>query len=220
MKKINAFYLKLIAITGMATQHFIIIVNPDIDTLLKEILIGFGGLTFIIMAYLLVEGYKHTRDIKKYMMRLFIFALISIYPFYFGFSFDYVFGIGSQNVIFTLFIGLVLMYLDEKIDSNIIFMVCFFIALLISVFFDWAVVGPIMIFLLYKIKDEKLRILSAALVGILASLVSMKFFAVGIFISALLLLLYDGKRGPNLKYLFYIFYPLHLIIFGIMARLY
>ncbi|MFA7532979.1 MAG: TraX family protein, partial [Tissierellaceae bacterium] len=91
----NVFILKLIALTSMIIDHYGAIFHGDV--ILYRII---GRLAFPIYAFLLVEGYFHTRNVKKYGLRLFIFALISEIPF------DYAFYGGlsfvHQNIFFTL----------------------------------------------------------------------------------------------------------------------
>lgn len=70
---LDSFTLKIIAITAMVIDHVGLLFFPTI-----AIFRIIGRLTIPIMAYLITEGYKKTRSIKKYMFRLFIFALISM----------------------------------------------------------------------------------------------------------------------------------------------
>ena len=104
----NVLILKIIALVSMIIDHYGAIFHSDID--LYRII---GRLAFPIYCFLLVEGYFHTKDVKKYAKRLFIFALVSEIPFDFAFYNKIEFM--HQNVFFTLFIGLITMYfLDNK----------------------------------------------------------------------------------------------------------
>lgn len=82
-KKIDGFQLKVIAIIAMLINHigsgFDIYNYSNSLFFLTEFI---GKLTFPIMAYLLVEGFHYTKNLKKYASRLTAFWLISIYPFH------------------------------------------------------------------------------------------------------------------------------------------
>ena len=71
-----------------------------------------GRLTFPIYAFLIAEGYFHTTNLRRYMLRLFLFALISEIPFNLmcGASFFYPL---HQNVLWTLLLGLLLIHWNE-----------------------------------------------------------------------------------------------------------
>ncbi|NLC03985.1 MAG: TraX protein, partial [Tissierellia bacterium] len=91
--------LKIIALISMVIDHYGAIFQSGID--IYRII---GRLAFPIYAFLLVEGYTHTRDVKKYGRRLLIFALVSELPFDLAFYGKLSFT--HQNIFFTLFIGL------------------------------------------------------------------------------------------------------------------
>ena len=76
----NAYTLKMIAIIGMLMQHTVLVLGSIIPVWLHFPLQFGGGFTFPIMAFFLVEGYRHTRDVKKYATRIFVFALVSQLP--------------------------------------------------------------------------------------------------------------------------------------------
>jgi len=105
----DAFVLKITAIISMVFDHSgYLIFNGELSYFNY-----IGRLAFPIFAFQIAEGYIHTRNFKKYAMRLGIFALISQIPF-FLFA-HYVVGEGFVlNVLFTLFLGLAAIYAYDK----------------------------------------------------------------------------------------------------------
>ncbi|WP_461817744.1 TraX family protein, partial [Faecalimonas sp.] len=101
---INSFQLKIIAIIAMIIDHIGLFFFPE--HILFRII---GRISFPIFAFLIVEGFYHTRDIWKYMFRLGVFAVLSEIPFDL-LTTGKVFDLRHQNVFFTLLIGVILMY--------------------------------------------------------------------------------------------------------------
>jgi hypothetical protein len=175
-----------------------------------------GRIAFPIFCFLLVEGFFHTRDIKKYGTRLFLFALISEIPFDLA-VFDTWFYPGYQNVYFTLCIGLWVIYWYDKVFGNPIRQTLVFLtgcgaAVLLKC--DYNVVGIAMILIFYIFyKDKKRQTIFA---GILAAVESLSCFGAAI-LAFIPIRMYSGERGKsNLKYFFYWFYPAHLILLYIL----
>lgn len=67
-----------------------------------------GRVSFILFAYLAVEGFVHTRSRKAYLSRLGLFALVSEIPFDLAFS-QQCFDWEGQNIFFTLFTGVLVL---------------------------------------------------------------------------------------------------------------
>lgn len=234
-KKIDGFHLKVIAIIGMFLNHMGIIFEwgHQAQTLPFFAVSEFvGRFTFPIMAYLLVEGYHYTRDVKKYALRLGIFWVLSIYPFYLMRNAGYAFSLTDipNNIFFTLLTGLLMMVCYDKIKSPVghFFLVVLFT--LLTILSDWNVVGIPLIWAFFKYHNEKgikvttfvyflifeaLSILnlvfdSRPAVYLVEIIASFGFLAVGY-----LLVNYNGKRGYSAdwaKWGFYAFYPLHLVV--------
>ena len=212
MKILSSFWLKMIAITAMTIDHVGMIFFPQY-IFLRII----GRLAFPIMAFALTEGYRHTKNHVNYMIRLLIFAVLSAIPFYLLFG-----TIG--DVYFTLFLSLLALYCYEKANNNI------WVVLLISMLaipFDWSIFGVWVTFVFYKARQDTLKMLlwiSAMLILFYAGLwiyglwgngfglLKSHLFQVGVLLSLFLIQMYNGKRGPNLQYVFYIYYPFHLLV--------
>lgn len=211
----SVLILKIIGLTSMIIDHYGAIFHEGVD-----IYRMIGRLAFPIYAFLLVEGYSHTRDIKKYAIRLFIFALISELPF--DLAFYGRLGFVHQNIFFTLFIGLVLMYLldnkiyNYKINDSLLIIGAFFIAMLSSV--DYNFIGIIYILTFYYTKDfsNPKKILTQVLILFLTNLSLVGFGQQYALLALLFIYFYNGKLGKSNKFLqlfFYVAYPLHLLIF-------
>lgn len=156
---LNGFQLKIIAICAMVIDHAAwVFLRPYTENfalyVLYEILRGIGRFTMPIMCMLLVDGFFYTRSVKKYLIRLFIFALISHVPYYF---FDYgIFSIGSfsiykfqTSIIFNLFLCLCTLVLlkTEKICA-VLKLFGLSLLFLSSWFCDWRFL-PIMLTVLF-----------------------------------------------------------------------
>ena len=107
-KCINSFILKMIAIITMVIDHVGAVLFP-MNMMFRYI----GRISFPLFVFLLVEGSIHTSKIRKYELRMFLFALISEIPFDLAFSNEIV-DIHSQNVFWTLTVGLVMLYLIQN----------------------------------------------------------------------------------------------------------
>lgn len=211
----SAFVLKLIAIVTMIIDHIGIVFIPA-NTWPYLTCRIIGRLAFPIFAFLLVEGFFHTRDIKKYLARLGIFALISEVPFDLAFYNTYMY-MGHQNIFFTLFLGLLAIYLINMVEIKyknkmmvvnlvnacITIAFSFIAALIKSDFKFW---GILLIVAFYLFRGSKpLLVISMILASnnVLQSLSALAIIPISF---------YNGKRGRNIKYFFYVFYPAHLLI--------
>ena len=228
MKKveIDAFWLKIIAIIAMTFNHIEHILGTHLtfDSKLPAYMMFFiGGLTFPIMAFLIVEGYKKTSNIKKYMLRLLVFAIVAQVPYSLAFQ-----SWWTLNVLFTLLLGLVSLYLNDHMKNRILFWGAFIVIILSTIICDWGIKGILLLFFMGTIKGEKKRIIiPISLMAIIWSFLILitplgpfmsdnpifsLIYYIGCLFDIPLLLLYNGKRGRNMKYFFYIYYPLHLLI--------
>ena len=210
----NVFTLKLIALITMIIDHYGAIFQSNVD--IYRIV---GRIAFPIYSFLLVEGYLHTRDVKKYAKRLLMFALISEIPFDLAFNGRLEFM--HQNIFFTLFIGLMTMYfLDRREEYNISkFMVVIISVILATVFsVDYSFVGIIYILAFYFTRnmEKKERILRVAAIMLFINFSLIGYIQQFSLLALILIYFYNEKLGPKntfIQTLFYIMYPLHLLLF-------
>lgn len=202
---INTFTLKMIAIATMFIDHVGAVLFPQV-IFLRII----GRIAFPIFAYELVEGFVHTHDVKKYMMRLGAFALISEIPFDLataGVPLEF----GHQNVFFTLFLGLVMLYLMSKAPTVIVRFIYVLAILLFSEFLrtDYNSNGLLMILCYYVFRNFKvIKLAGVAFINVFL----MSFYQRYALLSLIPIALHNGEQGPKCKRFFYAFYPAHLMI--------
>ena len=204
MKGINTFTLKWIAIISMLIDHIGLVLFPE-----EQIFRIIGRLAFPIFAYTLTEGFLHTGNIKKYLIRLGIFAVISEVPY------DLLFGEGiidwsMQNVFLTLFLGLSMIVLITRITAVYIQVLTVIMIGIISEILgaDYGTIGILTIWLFYYLRDKKIAKYTAVSLLMLTTQGVQMFAALALIPIGL----HNGKRGPKMKYIFYIIYPLHLLI--------
>ena len=153
LKHLDAYKLKWIAIIGMVLSHMFYAWWDIVPFWLILILSGLGGLTFPIMSFFVVEGYKHTSNLKKYILRLFIFGLIAV-PFHF-----LVIAWPVLNIMFSIVWGLLILILYDKIKIRPLFWVLYIIVVVpISyLVFEYYFIGTNLILMFYIIKNETAR---------------------------------------------------------------
>ena len=194
------------------------------------ILRGVGRFAFPIYCFLLVEGFSHTRNVKKYLGRLLLFGLISEAPF--DLAFDRVWVTwDSQNVYFTLFLGLLAIWVFDVLRRRaakepslwlrlghyllglLCLGACMYAAHRGGTDYGWG--GVLVIFWLYFFRQEEIPRAAAAAPTLLSAgmieAVSWPDFVLFHF--------YNGQRGRQPKYFFYVFYPAHLSLLVLVRYL-
>ena len=132
---LNRNQLKYLVIAAMLIDHIAWAFVPT-ASLLGQVMHIIGRLTGPTMAYMLAEGYRYTRSVKKYAMRLGIFAVISWLPFsYFESG-----GIRPAfGVIYTLFLSLLAIWFWDKAKCSVsVKWLAVLVLCILSVFGDWA----------------------------------------------------------------------------------
>ncbi len=235
MKKgLNAYQVKLIAMVTMFLDHFahIVVLLP----LTQNVTIAtgmniMGRITMPIMCFFIAQGYHHTSNLKKYFLRLFVFAVISQVPYYlFGVEsvhtnlLDFIkYNVFHLNAIYTLFVGLLALTISKS-NINIIFKaIGVILAVYATYYSDWRLYGVIWVLvfgLFYGNFAKQMTVF--AIVAIIRCYMyhtgNVHSFALQLctLLAIPVLYLYNGERGRKSKYGFYIFYPLHLLILAII----
>lgn len=214
--------LKLIAMTAMVMDHASVLFIGTEATIWRNI----GRISFPIFAFLIAEGAIHTKNKLKYAVRLLVFAFISEVPYDLAFHGTW-YELKEQNVFFTLFLGLVSVYVLDFLRKRrlgalgVISTFAFGLAAT-SLSSDYELMGVVVITLMYMFSTVKtdVRYLGFALAGLLTCIVYKYPYDIGFIqgqvyaaLCVIPLALYNGKRGRRMnKYFFYAFYPVHILI--------
>lgn len=203
---LNGFVLKWIAMLTMLVDHMGAVLFPHL--VLFRII---GRLAFPIYCFLLVEGAVYTSNWRKYLGRLLAFALISEIPFDLAFR-GRIFDWSSQNVFFTLALGLGAVALVKKWGYGFQSWAGAFLLAMAAEFLqtDYGGGGVILILIFYLMREHPLAkalCFGAEIIFVYGGLECYALFSI------FPILCYNGKKGPGgLKYLFYVFYPAHLLL--------
>lgn len=213
---ISGAVLKWLAILSMAIDHFgagylaytgQFVTSSGFN--LYQMSRFIGRLAFPIFAFLIIQGYQHTSNRRSYAGKLLLFAFISEIPFDLAF-YNQVFYIGHQNIFFTLAIGIIGFTFFEKYElekNTILQMATAIVAALIADFLnvDYGLYGILFIFGLGMLRNNKV---SQTLFGVIMGLVQ----GIGASLAFIPIWFYNGERGRQNKWVFYIFYPAHLFL--------
>ncbi len=226
--------LKWIALLSMLVDHFCVVFytesilygrplfSKDVYIVLRLV----GRLAFPIFAFLLAEGFRHTHSVKKYLFRLFMFGLLSEVPFDLAFRrtcVDWTY----QNVYFTLFLGLLALWLWDRVTRGnpsqcgagrvLLGLLCIAAAAAAAELgnTDYGAWGVLVIVAMTLLRE--LTWLRDLLCG--CFLLASSPFEIAALPSLILFRFYSGERGRQIKYLFYVFYPAHLLLLTLLSRL-
>lgn len=240
-KGISSSTLKLIAVFSMLVDHTAAVLvwnplNPEAATIVQNMEMGWnaqwliylfmrypiGRLAFPIYCFLLVEGFMRTRSVGKYALRMFLFALISEVPFDLAF-YGKVWEINGQNVFFTLFLAIAAMagmeFIREKTGQKLqkqwlirggqllwVLAVCVVASLICC---DYGAKGVLVVLVLYLFRYNRgTQILAGSVAFAWEITAPLAFIPIHY---------YNGKKGLQMKYFFYAFYPVHLLVlYGIL----
>lgn len=217
----SSFILKIIAVISMVFDHLGYVLFKKF-TFMNYL----GRLSFPIFAFSISEGYIHTKNLKKYFYRLLIFAFISQIP-YMLFINNFTNNF-TLNILFTLSLGLLVITVYDKSKNKLLGLL--FVALCATfaqyLHFDYGWFGIAIIFIFYIFKNKKLYMnLSFCIITFInyfysyvtTSITEYLFIILFCLLSLILINLYNEKKGKNLKYFLYLFYPLHLIILYLLT---
>lgn len=227
-KGLNNNQLKIIAMISMLIDHIGLVLFPKV-TVLRYI----GRLAFPLYAYMIAEGCRYTKNRKRYLGMIAAMAIVFQIVYF-------VFMNGSiyQGILVNFSLSIATIYAIESFIKNKkiinrILMVLFVAAVLFAYIYlpialasykfdiDYGIWGLLIPIVVYFAPNKWLRAILCGALLVIMSIVSQKNMQWWSLLTIPLMLLYNGERGSKkLKYLFYVFYPLHLVIlYGIMFLL-
>ena len=235
-KVLNALDLKVLAMALMFCDHLWATLLPS-----QQWLTNLGRLAFPIFAFQIAEGYAHTHNFKKYLSRMFLFALISEIPF------NLMTGGGlinpfQQNVMFTFCLGLLLMRFLDRMRKKPLPLYLLAVAAALAggyflgmiTFVDYYGYGILMLLTFYLLRDVRhgwvgiliaMVLINGEFMGGLTYSVSLLGIPVDFYQQSLAVLalipiaMYNGQQGPHspaIQYASYLFYPLHMLILALI----
>ena len=235
-KILNRDIIKYIAIFAMTLSHIAesgIVPFAEGTKVLHELFIGIGNFAAVTMCYFLVEGYGYTKSRKQYGIRLFVFAVLSQISFYL------VFQNKTLNVIFTLLCCFLILVVRERIFNVNLKWILIFVLVTATIYGDWPLIAPACTLMFAEskgnIRNMKLSYLAAFLMFTLIDLINelTKYTlpaavpvsllkGIPILLSGMVVMyFYNGKRAEHgrtfSKWFFYLYYPVHLLIIGLLA---
>ena len=222
----SSFALHIWAMLLMLCDHLQLTLLPDLP-----ILRCVGRLAFPLFAFMAVEGYLHTRSLKKYLLRLLMLAVISEIPFDLLVS-GSVFDPMHQNVIWTIILGLCCIRAFENIsaDRKMMLSAVVIIASLAAAIIarvDYSSAGVLTLLAFYAFRGNTVRcrlmqLLSLAFINlVLLGGIEFAFPYQALAVLSLpIIWLYDGTQGPHngfIKAANYLFYPAHMLILALFS---
>lgn len=248
-KPLDQNVLKLIAIIAMTVDHVAWAIFPDYYSTepLAIVLHIIGRLACPIMCYCIAEGYHYTRNVNKYIARLFVFALISHIPYMLQTGIYAKYGpicfipfaagegmgrfLNQGSVLWAYAIGLLMLKVNDSEKLSQWAKTILVVLLCIPAFpVDWSCVAALCVLSIGSNRNEPKKQIFWCFVWITTYVVvyyfslskAYAFLQYGVFLSVPVIALYNGKRGKNqtvnkiMKWTFYIYYPLHLFVIGLI----
>lgn len=229
-KILNGTVIKWMVIVAMIIDHWAGAFLQT-DSVAAMICHTIGKLTGPTMFFFLVEGYHHTRSIKKYLLRLTIFAIVSHFPYCLFVNYGKIVPFKS-SVGATLLCGLIALLVLDKVKNPILKWLSIILLIGVTNWCDWPLWGVIIVIgfgLFYG--DSTKQWIAYAVINAAKILVSVFFMygpnpyrIVPLIISPILVYImfrmYDGTRGTSKfarvsKWAFYVIYPVQFIVIGV-----
>lgn len=231
--EINATQLKFLAILAMLIDHLAWAFVPT-DSIQGQVMHAIGRFTFPIMAFFIAEGFHYTRNFKKYLGRLAIFAVISHFAFqYYQYARIPLFSprpedtfltVTYTSVLYTLGLGLIALWVLKtwQADITLRYLIIFILCILATPG-DYMFYAPVLILVFgnhFGDRDQQfysgLFIVAFLIISVIQVDLLGNLYMIATILPLLFLRHYNGEQGASrnflVKYGFYLFYPLHLFL--------
>jgi hypothetical protein len=210
-------FIKIVAVIGMVIDHASKVFLPD-----NAILAILGRIAFPLFAYCIVVGFLYTRSIKKYLIRLLVFGLISqpiyllaLHPGAVGFPYNFL----TPNILFTLAAGLLILLAIEDLKHRW-WLILLVVAVEVFIGLDYGFNGLILFVIFYLTRNKSWLSFLLVLVWMCLELpgdfITFQGFGIGKQFFAILALpfiyLHTNTHLKLNKYIFYAIYPAHLLL--------
>lgn len=234
---LNRDTIKYLAMLTMLLNH-ISHIFLETGTFLASLFEDVGYFTAPVMCWFLVEGYQYTRSKRNYALRLLLFAVLSEIPFCLVLSYGDGIQFVGLNMMFTLFFCFLILLAEEKIKNRFLRIVVQILLVLATMICDWPIVAALYTIMFSHTYQSKRK----AAVSFAAATLIFAFFlyqsniflysgvesviqticgSLGVAAAGITILcFYNGKRADRgrtfSKWFFYLFYPVHLLILGLL----
>ena len=209
-------------------------VGMETERMIRIAMLVIGRMAFPIFAWFAAEGCRKTSDPKRHLIRLLVFSVLSEVPF--QLCFHGTLKPGATNVIFTMLLSALAIHSAPLLERYLPKTAARILPSVLAVALGWVLQtdynawGVALVIGLYYLPDRKRRILYLFTWVTVFQLIwhgwskgtclwltpggqlLLPLYYLGCLAAVALLCCYNGERGPNAKWLFYVFYPAHLLV--------
>ena len=223
--------VKYLAMAAMFCNHFAYIFLKEGSTA-QEVMIDIGYFTAVTMCYFLVEGYRYTRSVKKYALRLLVFGVLSQLPFMLALKQT------NLNMMFSLLLCLGVIWIKDRVKNKGERTIWLCVLVVCSLWTDWALLAPVFTILFADAYGDRKKVTlaygkAAGLFlflnllsyeqgyGLGNALVHSVCACIGLVVSGVVIqCVYDKEKKRRVygweKWFFYGFYPVHLLVLWVI----
>ncbi|WP_195986138.1 TraX family protein [Clostridium sp. D33t1_170424_F3] len=231
-KSLTGNQLKIIAVIAMTIDHLTSVLYPNYPTDWWIVTLHIiGRLAAPVFWFFIAEGYHHTHDRKKYAIRLFAFAIVSHFAYCFAFGIPFIpfqtSVFNQTSVIWSLAWGLAALAIHESKRFKPWQKAVLILGITgIAFCADWSSIAVLAIVQIganhgnFKKQMAMMLLWVSVYAAVYAVFINPVYgvLQLSVVLTVLLLKLYHGEQGTwkGMKWFFYLYYPLHLTICGLL----